>query len=113
MGLFDIFSSVKQHTVSQEELVEAVKNTETLVIDVRAFLEYKQSHLTPCHNVDFKADDFEEKITKYDKKRPYILICKSDARSKKALKKMLELGFSNVGYLAGGMDQWTLQKRLK
>ena len=113
MGLFDIFSSVKKYAVSQAELIDAVKNMNTLVIDVRSFLEYKQSHLTPCHNVDVKADDFENKISKYNKSSPYILVCKAGPRSKKALKKMLDLGFDSVGYLEGGIDQWTGQKRLK
>ena len=113
MGLLDIFSSVKKYAVTQQDLIDAAKNTDTLIIDVRSFLEYKQSHLTPCHNVDVRDKSFEEKISKYDKAKPYILVCQSGPRSKKALKTMLNLGFEHLVYLEGGIAQWTGQKRLK
>ncbi len=56
--------------------------------------------------IDFKAADFKEKASKLDKTRPYLLHCRSGARSSRALKVMRDLGFKHVYHLDSGILGW-------
>jgi rhodanese-related sulfurtransferase len=47
-------------------------------------------------NIDIYSHDFSQKINELDKKKTYLVYCRSGNRSKTALEIMKQLGFENV-----------------
>ncbi|MCX7978831.1 MAG: rhodanese-like domain-containing protein [Bdellovibrionaceae bacterium] len=81
-----------------------VAQDDVIVLDVRTPVEYKSGHLEKSINLDFYAEDFEERIKKLDKNNRYLLYCRSGNRSSQVERKMKELGFKKVENL-GSLSQ--------
>ena len=77
-----------------------------VVLDVRTPEEYKEGHIRDAKLVDFKADDFEEKLDELDKSETYLVHCRSGRRSTEALAVLKKLGFRSVYHLDGGFLAW-------
>lgn len=83
-------------------------NKEAQLVDVRTPDEFLNGHLVNAMNIDWKADDFEEKSKALDKNRPVYVYCMSGPRSTAASKKLQEMGFKNVYIMEGGMMKWRI-----
>ncbi|MDO4762872.1 MAG: thioredoxin domain-containing protein [Flavobacteriaceae bacterium] len=93
--------------LNAREFQNEVKETQNaLVVDVRTPEEFENGHLDGALNVDWRNQNFEEKILKVDKNQPVFVYCMSGRRSAKAIAKMKELGFSNIVEMSGGMIAW-------
>ncbi len=77
-----------------------------VILDVRSKEEYEGGHIAGSINIDIHDPAFEEKISKLDKERSYVVCCASGGRSVNAVKIMSELGFSDAHSLLGGMTDW-------
>jgi phage shock protein E len=85
----------------------AAKTEEAMVVlDVRTAAENQKERLDGAVNVDFRAKDFAEQLAKLDRKKTYLLHCKSGGRSTSALEKLKALGFAKVYHLDGGLEAW-------
>ncbi len=80
--------------------------TKPQVLDVRTPEEFASGHLDQAQNANWLNDDFVVKASKYDKSKPIYVYCKIGGRSHKAAEKLVELGFSNVIELEGGIMKW-------
>lgn len=87
-----------------EQKLNETKNAQ--LIDVRTAGEYAEGHLKDASNIDYRGNDFEEKIQKLDKSKPTFIYCLSGGRSGNASEKMKELGFKEVYDLKGGIMAW-------
>jgi len=76
------------------------------IIDVRTLEEYEEGHIINAVNINYKSSDFIENISALDKKKPYLIYCKSGNRSEKASKIMDSLGFYKIYDLKGGFLNW-------
>lgn len=76
------------------------------IIDLRTREEYLKSTLGDTSNVDFYMDNFEQVISGFDRKMPYLIYCASGRRSGQALEIMKDLGFQEVYNLEGGLEAW-------
>lgn len=76
------------------------------IIDVRTPEEFESGHLENAVNIDFKANDFEQKINKIDKSKPTYIYCLSGGRSSSAQTLMTKNGFQNVINMKGGILEW-------
>ncbi|MDG2372013.1 MAG: rhodanese-like domain-containing protein [Flavobacteriaceae bacterium] len=76
------------------------------IIDVRTPKEYEEGHIINAVNINYKASDFIQEISDLDKKKPYLIYCKSGNRSEKATKIMDSLGFYKIYDLKGGFMNW-------
>lgn len=98
-------------SISPEEaanLIEEQKdNPFFAIIDLRSRDEYLTGTLGDTSNVDFKMDNFEQVISGFDRKTPYLIYCSSGHRSEKALVIMKDLGFQEVYNLEGGLEAWS------
>ncbi|MGB2761304.1 rhodanese-like domain-containing protein [Maribacter stanieri] len=75
--------------------------------DVRTASEFNSGHIKKAINVDvFNAGNFNKYFEKLDKDKPVYVYCRSGARSQKAARKLLKLGFSQVYDLKGGYSAW-------
>ena len=86
---------------------KAVINKKVQLVDVRTASEFKKGHLGQAMNIDFyDKQSFETSFEKLDKKQPVYLYCRSGFRSKKAAKRLLDMGFNKVYDLKGGLNNW-------
>ncbi len=86
------------------EKLKTKKNPQ--LIDVRTPEEFEVEHIQNAKNINWKSDDFVQKIEKLDKSKPVFLYCKKGGRSNKAALKLIELGFKEIYDLDGGIMKW-------
>lgn len=82
------------------------KKSPPVVLDVRTQSEFKDGHISGAVSIDVTAPDFKTNVSKLDKTQPYLLHCRSGARSSRALKVMRDLGFKYVYHLDSGIMAW-------
>lgn len=80
------------------------------IIDIRTVAEFDEGHLKGAKQIDFLRDDFAEEIAKLDRKKPYLVHCRSGGRSTRSLSVWKELGFEKVYHLDGGILAWIKAK---
>ena len=79
---------------------------QNVVLDVRTQKEFVAGHIPGAVNIDVNAPDFQEKVSKLDKTRTYLLHCAGGVRSAKACDKMSTLDFPKLYNLEGGFRAW-------
>lgn len=92
--------------IDYDEMMKMIRNnSDIVVIDVRTKDEYGYNHLKGAVNLPLQ-DICEEKIRKYVKNKSSIIIvyCEYGGRSKKAMNKLVKMGYVNVYNLDGGIE---------
>jgi len=77
------------------------------ILDVRTAEEFTVEHLQNAENVNWQSPDFSTNTSKYDKSKPVFLYCRSGKRSHLAAEKLVELGFTTIFEMEGGIINWT------
>ena len=77
-----------------------------IYLDVRTQEEVDGGAIPNSVHIDFRKDNFEEEVLKLDKTKAYVVYCRSGARSSKASKMMVDLGFGKVANMAGGYNEY-------
>lgn len=77
-----------------------------VVLDVRTAEEFAAGHIEDAINLDFKGAGFKDELAKLDRDQTYLLHCRSGNRSGQAKATLLELGFTAIYHLDGGMLAW-------
>jgi rhodanese-related sulfurtransferase len=91
-----------------------MKKKNTVLLDVRTSEEYKAGHIPGAKQIDvLQPGNFEKEVSGFNKKKTYLLYCKSGKRSNNAKVMMKELGFSKLFDLKGGYSQWPGRTELK
>lgn len=89
------------------EFAEKIKELPAApIIDVRTPGEFSKGHLKNANNIDWNGNDFEKKISTFDKSKPVFVYCLSGGRSAAAASLMREQGFKEVYELDGGIMKW-------
>ncbi|SFU29714.1 Rhodanese-related sulfurtransferase [Pustulibacterium marinum] len=86
------------------EMTALIENPQ--IIDVRTPKEFDNGAIPKAVNIDLNDDDFEKKITVFDKEKPVFVYCRSGIRSQDASKLIAEKGFQSVYELSGGYVSW-------
>ena len=95
-------------TLSQKDFFDELsKDSAAVLVDVRSIEEYQEGHLRNAVMIDFRHDDFKEKISAYDKNETYFLYCRSGNRSMRAAELMQKMGFIAIYNLKGGLSVFT------
>jgi len=94
----------KNVDVAEFEKLRADKKN--VVLDVRTPTEFAAGHMPGAINIDVKAADFQEKISKLDKNKTYLVHCAAGVRSAKACDRMNTLNFPKLYNLEGGFNAW-------
>ena len=82
---------------------------EVIVLDVRTPREFSTGHIEGAVNINIAGDAFEEKISKLEKGKPYLVHCAAGVpkgRSRRAEILMKKLGFNQLYHLDGGFIAW-------
>ena len=98
---------MERKTISGEKFERKMKKKNAVVLDVRTSEEYNAGHIPGAVHIDVLKDDFTQQIQPLDKKKTYLLYCKSGRRSEKALNTLYTNGFKKVYHLEGGFTRWT------
>lgn len=110
--LSTLFSSRKERCHKIEVLdpttyEDAISGAKVQLVDVRTPGEFNNGHIKNAVNIDFYDwGNFLKSFEKLDKNRPVYLYCRSGARSIKAARKLIGIGFPKIYDLKGGYMAW-------
>ena len=96
----------KNETLSSKEFSEKIKQKGIQLIDIRTPEEYNTGYIEGAENIDFYDPEFVDKMNKLDKKKPLAMYCKSEGRTKEALKLLSDANFEKIYMLKGGLLSW-------
>lgn len=81
-------------------------NNQIKILDVRTPEEVAEGKISNALEIDYRGENFEEKIKALDKSDSYIVYCRSGKRSAESSTIMAKLGFTNVHNMEGGILAW-------
>lgn len=94
-------------TVDQKKFQQLIDKKKTVLLDVRTVDEYKSGHIPNATQIDvLNKEDFKNQVAKLDRKKTYLLYCRSGKRSNEAKILMKEMGFKKIIDLKGGFSNW-------
>ena len=107
-------SSKAIQTVDVKSYAEKLKTTENpQLLDVRTPAEFSTGHIENAKNVNWNGSDFIAEANKYDKSKPIFVYCKVGGRSAQAADKLVQLGFTEIYNLDGGIMKWDAASNAK
>jgi rhodanese-related sulfurtransferase len=81
------------------------------LLDVRTQEEYDKGHLADATLMDFYNNNFKKELSKLDKAKPVFVYCAVGGRSGSTAKALIDMGFTEVYDLRGGMESWVKAKK--
>lgn len=81
-------------------------DTSIVVLDVRTPQEYNAGHIPNALNKNVIDANFVKNIQPLDKSKTYLLHCRTQNRSRKALAFMQQQGFKHLYLMTGGFKAW-------
>ena len=89
--------------ISPSEARAMLDGNKATVLDVREAEEFAQANIGGA-NLPLKR--VMEESFRIPRRSPVIVVCRSGARSREAIRKLEDLGFSNLLNLRGGLNRW-------
>jgi phage shock protein E len=94
-------------TVTSEEAAVKMKKKRTVVLDVRTKEEFAQGHLPNAMNIDvLDSANFVQQIQTLNKRKKYVVYCRSGKRSLKASELLTISQFKHIYNMEGGILAW-------
>lgn len=91
--------------ITKEELLELLKlNSEAILLDVRSEQEFREGHLQGAINIPLYELYVKAEKMLRDKNAIIIAYCSVGSRSKKAIRVLKRLGYTNLYNLKNGID---------
>ena len=105
-NIFHNYRNIEENSIDYENAKTILKNDRNaILIDVRSPQEYKENHLNGSINLPlYDLEKNCDKI-KYNKQDTLIIYCQSGNRSKRALKILLDQGYTHLYEIKGGLDE--------
>lgn len=89
------------------DMIEKNKNNPSFtVLDVRTPDEYKEGHIEGAVNINYNEPSFNTELARLDKKKTYLVYCRTGRRSKDAVQIMVGQGFENIFRFQGDITRW-------
>ena len=106
MLLWPVLQGAAQAGLTPAGAVQLINREKAVVIDVCESEEFAAGHVTGARNVPL--GQLEEKLPAAVKNKavPVILVCKSGARSGRAVAIAKKLGYEKAQSLGGGLGAW-------
>lgn len=104
-----MLKTLLSHTVPEVQIADAATAPNaTLFLDARERNEFEVSHIQGAHWIGY--DDFEmSRLAGIPKDTPLVVYCSVGYRSEKITERLLEVGFTDVANLYGGIFEWKNQ----
>lgn len=97
-----LWKNFKHKRDIKEVSFDDININEYFLIDVRSKKEYLEGHLNGAINIPLF--NIRKNIDKVNTNKKILVYCQTGSRSKRALKILEELGFSEVYNLKGGIE---------
>ena len=104
-----LFSCREQFKYISVEEFNGFSENEFELLDVRTLEEFQSGHISRANNIDFFSENFIDKIKEFDTSLKLILYCRTDNRSSKSAKILLDNDYENIFVLKGGIEEWISQ----
>lgn len=106
MLLWPMINGAGPGALTADGAVQLMNREKAVVIDICEPAEYDQAHVVGAKNIPMGqlADKLPGAVK--NKALPVILVCRSGARSSRALGIVKKLGYENVQSLSGGLGAW-------
>jgi phage shock protein E len=102
-----VFSQTKTENVDPVTFKKYIDEKKGILIDLRTDDELKNKGIIKgALQIDFLAKDAEDKISKLDKKKTYLIYCAGGGRSGDCAELMEKQGFTHVVNLEKGIEGW-------
>jgi rhodanese-related sulfurtransferase len=102
-----VFGQNKVENVDAATFKKYIDDKKGVLIDLRTDDELKNKGMIKgAQQIDFLAKDAEEKISKLDKKKTYLIYCAGGGRSGDCAELMEKQGFSHIVNLEKGIEGW-------
>lgn len=102
-----LFAQNKIENVDAATFKTYIDAKKGVLIDLRTDDELKNKGMIKgAMQIDFLAKDAEDKISKLDKKKTYLIYCAGGGRSGDCAELMEKQGFSHVVNLEKGIEGW-------
>lgn len=98
--------AAKTRNVDVQEFDRLRTGKNVVNLDVRTPAEFAEGTIEGAVLLDYRAQDFADRVAKLDKSKLYLVHCAAGRRSARACAKMESLGFTNLVNLEGGMGAW-------
>lgn len=93
--------------ISVEELQNLLIENSVVILDTREANEFNVSHITSAKNIGFDKFSSEDKLLQnLDRDTQIVVYCSVGIRSERIGEKLIDVGFSNVKNLYGGIFEW-------
>lgn len=100
-----VLKTLLSHTVPEIGVEELADLEHAVLLDSREPNEYKISRIAGARHVGFDHFDLKN-LADLDRNTLVVVYCSVGYRSEKIAKKLLEVGFSRVYNLYGGIFEW-------
>lgn len=109
--VFAAASAVTNVTVSKAHrlIKERGGQTDFVILDVRTPEEFAEGYIAGAVNLDVQSRDFEKKLRALDRKKTYLVYCRTGNRSRRATIAMEALGFRSILHMHEGIVRWKQQ----
>lgn len=95
-----------ENDISMDEAKRILKEKkESVLVDVRSHQEYEEYHLPGAISIPLSELSTSIRKKVQNRETPIIVYCQSGNRSKKAMKILNNLCYSNVYNIIGGLEQ--------
>jgi rhodanese-related sulfurtransferase len=81
-------------------------NKDFVVIDVRTSGEFDEGHIEGAINVNYNSPGFNAELETLDKKKTYLIYCRTGNRSSDSVDIMVKLGFEKIYRIKGDIVAW-------
>ena len=99
-------SSSAATDLSAADFSSKIAESGVVILDVRSAGEFAAGHIQGAINIDVEGLQFDSGIASLDKNATYAVYCHSGRRSKIAVGKMADAGFTKLFNLTSGIADW-------
>ena len=92
--------------VAPKTFADRIGEGSPVIIDVRTAEEFAAGHIAGAQLIDISSSDFKSRVEALDRAGTYFVYCRSGNRSAAATALMVDLGFSSLVELDGGVLAW-------
>lgn len=106
MLLWPILQGAAATGITPALAVQLMNREKAAVVDVSEFSEFAAGHIVGAKNIPLGELETKLPTAVKNKAVPLLLVCRTGARSGRAVAIAKKLGFSQVQTLAGGLVAW-------
>jgi rhodanese-related sulfurtransferase len=94
---------------AQKLIKEHAGKADLVILDVRTPGEFAEGYIKGAVNLDVQSPTFEKGLRALDRKKSYLVYCRTGNRSRRAILAMEAQGFRSIFHMNEGIVMWKQQ----